>query len=187
MRISRTTLNRNWLWSTLATVAVGAILGTLDTRLKLLTGAGTADLQDFNSAAQFAVAFHSWGVHGYLARAGFNLGFDYLFMPLYAVAFFYSGILTMETFAPRPGLLRRLLILAAMAPVVAAGLDAVENALELTLLWNGPTDSLAATAHMVSTAKWIGIAIGFALLMGAVLARVQAWQKGRLKGLNPSP
>ena len=187
MRISRTTLNRNWLWSTLATVAVGAILGTLDTRLKLLTGAGTADLQDFNSAAQFAVAFHSWGVHGYLARAGFNLGFDYLFMPLYAVAFFYSGILTMETFAPRPGLLRRLLILAAMAPVVAAGLDAVENALELTLLWNGPTDSLAATAHMVSTAKWIGIAIGFALLMGAVLARVQAWQKERLKGLNPSP
>jgi hypothetical protein len=187
MRISRATLTRNWLWSTLATVLVGGILGVLDTRLKLLTGAGTADLQDFNTAAQFAVAFHAWGVHGYLARAGFNLGFDYLFMPLYAVAFFYSGILTMETFAPRPGLLRRLLTLAAMAPVVAAGLDAVENAAELALLWNGPTDSLAATAHMVSTAKWIGIAIGFALLLGALLARVQAWQKSRLKGLNPSP
>lgn len=187
MRISRTTLNRNWLWSTLATILVGGILGMLDARLKLLTGAGTADLQGFDSAAQFAVAFHAWGVHGYLARAGFNLGFDYLFMPLYAVAFFYSGILTMEAFAPRPGLLRRLLTMAAMAPVVAAGLDAAENALELTLMWDGPTDSLAMTAHTVSTAKWLGLAIGFALLLGAVLAKIQAWQKSRLKGLNPSP
>lgn len=187
MRISRTTLTRNWLWSTLATLLVGAVLGMLDTRLKLLSGAGTADLQNFNSAAEFAVAFHAWGVHAWLARAGFNLGFDYLFMPLYAVAFFYSGILTMETFAPRPGLLRRLLTLAAMAPVAAAGLDAVENALQLTMLWNGPTDGLAAIAHTVSTAKWVGITLGFALLLGAVLAQVQAWQKARLKGLNPNP
>jgi hypothetical protein len=186
MRISRSTLNRNWLWSTLATILVGAVLGGLDARLKLLTGASTGDLQDFATAAQFEAAFHAWGVHAYLARAGFNLGFDYLFMPLYAVAFFYSGILTMEAFAPRPGLLRRLLTLAAMAPVAATGLDAVENALELTMLWNGPTDGLAGIAHTVSTAKWVGVMTGFALLVGAVLARVQAWQKARLKGLNPS-
>jgi hypothetical protein len=187
MRISRTTLNRNWLWSTLAAIAAGIVLGMFDTRLKLLTGAGTADLQDFTTAAQFSAAFHAWGVHAYLARAGFNLGFDYLFMPLYAAAFFYSGILTMEAFAPRPGLLRRLLTLASMAPVAAAGLDAVENALELAMLWNGPSENLAGIAHTISTAKWVGIVIGFALLAGAVLARVQAWQKTRLKGLNPSP
>jgi hypothetical protein len=185
MRISRSTLTRNWLWSTLAAIAVGAVLGGLDARLKLLTGAGTGDLQGFATAAQFEAAFHAWGVHAYLARAGFNLGIDYLFMPLYAVAFFYSGILTMEAFAPRPGLLRRLLTLAAMAPVAAAGLDAVENALELGMLWGRPTDQLAGIAHTVSTAKWVGMTIGFALLAGAVLARVQAWQKARRKGLNP--
>jgi hypothetical protein len=183
MRLSRSTLTRNWLWSTLAALVVGAVLGTLDARLKLLSGAGTADLQGFTTAAQFAVAFHAWGVHAWLARAGFNLGFDYLFMPLYAVAFFYSGILTLEAFAPRPGLLRRLLTLAALVPVVAAGLDGIENAPELSMLWNGPTDSLAAAAHMVSTAKWLGLVVGLALLVGALAARAQAWARG----LNPSP
>jgi len=187
MRISRNTLHRNWLWSTLAAVLAAGVLGALDTQLKLLSGAGTADLQDFATAGQFEAAFHVWGVHAWLSRAGFNLGFDYLFMPLYALSFFYSGVVVLDTFALRAGLLRRLLGMALLAPVLAAGLDAVENALELTMLWNGPTDGLAAIAHTVSTAKWVGIVIGFALLAGAILARVQAWQKGRLQGLNPSP
>ena len=77
--------------------------------------------------------------------------------------------------------MRRLLTLAAMAPVAAAGLDIVENALELGMLWNGPTETLAGIAHTVSTAKWVGIVIGFALLAGAFLARTRAWRKG----LNP--
>ena len=181
MRISRNTLTRNWLWSVLAAIAVGAVLGGLDARLKALTGAGTGDLQGFATAAQFEAAFHAWGVHAYLARAGFNLGLDYLFMPLYAAAFFYSGILAREAFAPRPGRLRRILTLLSAVPIAGAVLDALENALQLSMMLNGATDSLNRVAFTVSNAKWMAIYVGLALLLGAVMGRAQERAQKRLR------
>jgi len=180
MRIAKATLNRKWLAATLLAALAYAILASLDMRLKALSGAGTADLQGFTSAAQFEAAFHAWGVKAYLSRAGFNLGFDYLFMPLYAASLFYSGVIVMEAFTLRGSSLRRILSMAAIAPVVAAGLDALENALHLTMLWSGPSDALARTASTLSTAKWAGIAIGLLLLAGAFFARLMEQQKARL-------
>jgi hypothetical protein len=187
MQISRQVLAQRWLRITLAAVLVSAVLSFLDFRLKQLSGYGTFDLQAFVSGAQFEIAFHSWGVHAWLARAGFNLGFDYLLMLLYGLAFFYSGIIVQDSFAPRPGLIHRILGLATMAPVVACGLNAVENALELQLLFGGPSDGLARMAFTVSTAKMAGIYVGLLLLAGAVLARVQERKKRALAARNSGP
>jgi hypothetical protein len=174
MRIAKATLNRLWLVSTLLALAVYAVLASLDARLKALSGVGTFDLQSLASGIQYDAAFHAWGVRGYLARAGFNLGFDYLFIPLYGAAMFYSGVILVEAFASTQSRLRRILSLAALAPVVAAGLDVIENALQLVMLTGGPSDALAQAAHILSTAKLAGLLVGLLLLIGAVVVRLKA-------------
>ena len=45
----------------------------------------------------------AWGPDPYAIRAGFNLGLDYLLMPLYAASFYFSGIILAEALAPRGG------------------------------------------------------------------------------------
>ena len=103
MRITKQVLVRRWAITTvLAACGVSPCWPGLDLRLKALSGFGTADLQGFSTAAQYRQAFLVWPSR-YAVRAGFNWGLDYLLMPLYAAAFFYSGILAREAFAPRPG------------------------------------------------------------------------------------
>jgi hypothetical protein len=101
-------------------------------------------------------------------------------MPLYAAAFFYSGILAREAFAPRPSRLRRILTLLAAVPIAGAVLDGIENALELSMMLGGATDRVARIALTVSNAKWMAIYVGLALLLGAVLAQIQDRQKKRM-------
>jgi hypothetical protein len=177
--IAKTTLSSRWAWTTALGLCVFGILLTLDQWLKALTGVGTADLVLFTTAAQFQAAFWAWRHGPYMGLAGFNLGFDYLLMPLYAASFFYSGIITAEAFAPRPGLLRRLLLLAAMAPLVGAVCDACENAFQLTMLLGGVSDTLAALSSTASTAKLVTLVIGAVLLVGAFAARFRQRQGAR--------
>ena len=87
MRITKQVLVRRWALSTLAAAAVFAVLAWSDMRLKALSGYGTADLQNFSTAAQYRAAFLVWPSR-YAVRAGFDWGLDYLLMPLYAAAFF---------------------------------------------------------------------------------------------------
>src|SRR5689334_8749693 len=129
MRISKATLIRRWTWSTGLAALVFAILWALDLRLQALAGVGTADIQAFSTAIQFQAAFRAWAPEAYAVRAGFNLGFDFLLMPLYATSFYCSGLIAAEAFAPKPGRLRRLILMAAMMPVVGALCDAAENGL----------------------------------------------------------
>jgi len=180
MRITKQSLVRRWTLTTVLAAAVYAVLAWSDLRLKTLSGFGTADLEHFSTAAQYQQVLLVWPSL-YALRAGFNLGLDYLLMPLYAAAFFYSGILTRETFAPRPGRARRILTLLAAVPIAGAVLDAAENALELNMMLSGATDSLARIAFTISNAKWMAITVGLALLLGAVLARQQERRKAQLK------
>jgi hypothetical protein len=186
MRIAKATLSSRWAWSTGLALTVFAILLVLDRWLQALSGVGTADLVLFSSASQFRAAFWAWGRGRYGGLAGFNLGFDYLLMPLYAASFFYSGILTAEGFAPRPGRLRRLILLAAMVPVVGAVCDAAENALQLTMWLGGASDTLATLSSTASTAKLVALVVGVLLLLGAFAARFKqrrATRKPLLPGL----
>lgn len=182
MRIAKASLMIRWGWSTGLAIVVFAILSALDLRLKTLTGVGTADLSSFTSPLQFRAAFFAWSAQPNAARAGFNLGFDYLLMPLYAASFFYSGIIAAEGLAPRPGLLRRIILMAAMAPLIGALADAAENALQLTMLLGGVSDLLVRLSAAASNVKNLALLIGLALLLGAIVARVQQRRVGRSRG-----
>jgi hypothetical protein len=171
MRIAKATLWSRWAWSSGLAAGVFAILALLDLRLKSLTGVGTADLASLSSAVQFQAAFHAWGPEPYAVRAGFDLGFDYLLMPLYAMAFFYSGVLAAEGFAPRPGLPRRIILMAGLVPLVGAVCDAGENALQIAMLLGGATDNLAALSASASRIKIVALLVGLVLFLGAVMAR----------------
>jgi hypothetical protein len=184
MRITKQMLARRWLISTVPALALFAMLSWSDLELKALTGFSTADLQGFGGLGPYRAAMYVWGPLPYALRAGFNLGLDYLLMPLYALAFFHAGILAREGFAPRPGRLRRILTLLAAVPIAGAALDAAENALELTILLGGGSEALARTAFTISNAKWAAIYVGLLLLAGAVLAQVQERQQRRLKKLS---
>ncbi len=171
MRISKSLLDRGWAWSTGLGLIVLAALAGMDLWLKSQTGVSTTDLQELSSAAQYRLAFHAWAPEPYAVRAGFDLGLDYLLMPLYAISFFLSGVIVAESFTPGRSPLRRYVLMAAMVAPVAALLDAVENALQLTMLLSGATDDLARIAFNVSSAKTVAITVGMVLLIGAIMAK----------------
>lgn len=177
MRISKASLLSRWAWSTGLAVCVFAVLWVLDLRLKALAGVGTADIQAFSAAAQFRAAFWAWAPQPYAVRAGFNLGFDFLLMPLYAMSFFYSGIIAAEAFAPKPGRLRRIILLAAMMPLAGALCDAAENIIQIVMLLTGADDAMARLAFGISTAKTIALTVGGVLLAAALAARFAARRK----------
>ena len=172
MRISKTALERGWAWSTGLGLIVFLALAGMDLWLKSLTGVSTTDLQGLSSAVQYRLAFHAWAPEAYAARAGFNLGFDYLLMPLYAASFFFSGVIVAESFTPGKSPFRRYVLMAAMVAPVAALLDAAENGLELTMFLTGATDDLARIAFDISNAKTVAITVGVALLIAALVAKV---------------
>lgn len=174
MRITRQMLVRRWAISSIAAAAVFGVLLALDLRLKALSGVGTADLQTYSSSGDYQMAFWAWRRLSYAARAGFDLGLDYLLMPLYAASFFYSGILARETFAPRPGRLRRILTTLAAVPIAGALLDAGENALQFSMMLWGATDTLAGIAATLTHAKWAALLVGGVLLLAAVMGQIAA-------------
>lgn len=172
MRISKSTLDRGWLWSTMLGLIVFAALGGMDLWLKSLTGVSTTDLQSLSTAAQFRLAFQHWAPEPYAVRAGFDLGLDYLLMPLYAASFFLSSVVVAESFTPGKSRFRRYVLMAGMVAPVGALLDAIENALQLNMLLNGATDDLARIAYNVSSAKTVAVTVGVALLITAVVAKI---------------
>lgn len=179
MRITKQTLVTRWAITTILAIALFAILAVLDLRLESLSGFGTTDLQSFYSATQYNAAFMVWPSR-YAARAGFNWGLDYLLIPLYAMSFFYSGIIAREALSPASRW-RRLITTLAAVPIAGALLDAIENALQFSMMVSGASDALARTAYTLSHAKTMALMIGVLLLLGAVLARVQERKLARLK------
>jgi hypothetical protein len=171
MHIAKSTLYRHWVWTSAVAAVVFMVLALLDLRLKTLAGYGTADLQGL-AAPQLRVVFYTWSAAPNAAGAGFILGLDYLFMPLYATAFFYSGVITREAFAPRPGLLRRALALSAMVPLAGSLCDALENALQIWMFVSGTSDPLARLAATASEAKLLAFFIGLALFTAALVSRL---------------
>jgi uncharacterized membrane protein YeiB len=180
MRISKQSLVRRWIMASVLAAIVFAVLHGLDFALKQASDYSTADLQRFSTAGEYQLAFQAWAPL-YMGRVYLNLGFDYLLMPLYAMAFFYSGILSREAFAPRPGRLRRILTMLAAVPLAGAALDALENALEFALISNASNGALAQIAFAISSAKWPAIYVGVALWLGALFARQLERQKRRLQ------
>jgi hypothetical protein len=163
MQLSRKTLYASWARFGAAAVAAFIVLSLADNYLKARTGYGTVDLQGLSSGWAVRLVLDHWTSPPNAALAGFALGFDYLFMPLYATALFLGGVVACARFAPRPGTRRRIMSLVAMAPIAGAVFDACENALEMTMWIAGPTDTLAALALQATAGKYAGVVIGLVL------------------------
>ena len=170
-RIKQKNLYRLWIWSSASALVCLAIIYLLDSSLRAHSGLATRDLQQFSTAAQYRTALVFWARPDDALRAGFALGFDYLFMPLYAVALFCSGVVSQELLAPRFEPFRRVLAVATLVPVLGALLDAVENGLELYLLnLARADDALAALAFRLSNYKKGCVYVGLALFVLALFS-----------------
>jgi hypothetical protein len=172
------TLIRLWLWVTLLAVVAFAVLAVIDGRLKAATGFGTLDLQSARTGMDDKRIFVAWIAREHAAMAGFDLGFDFLFMPLYAVSFYFSAMLAREAFAPKRGALRRLVDYLGFVPFIGAIADAVENSLEFNMLSAGANDQLASAAFTATNVKWVCFAVGVALLLAGTAGVVKLrWPK----------
>ena len=157
-----------WAWTTLAAVAVFAVLAVVDLKLKAETGFGTVDLQKVWTGQAVRGIAVAWLARRDALMAGFNLGFDYLFMPLYGFAFYYGTIAARQAFAPKPGHMNRLITLLAAVPLAGALFDACENALETAMLIGQPTDQLASLAFTATTAKMTCFYVGLVMSLVGV-------------------
>jgi len=163
MQLNRKALKTRWAWTAGFAFIVLAALSLVEGALKARTGYGTLDLQGVSSGWGIRVIMDHWASPPDSVLAGFSLGLDFLLMPLYAAALFFGAIVAIDRFAPRPGRLRRILSLLALAPIAAAICDLMENALELVMLTSGPSDALARFALEATAAKYVGVAIGLVL------------------------
>jgi hypothetical protein len=172
MQLSRKTLNVLFWRLGAAALVMLIVLNLLDMVLRARTGFGTADLQGLATGWAVRVVLDRWTSPPDAALAGFALGLDYLFMPLYGTALYLGAIAACERFAPTPGLRRRILAVLAMAPVAGALCDGLENALQMTMWIAGPTDTLARLALQATSAKYAGITVGLVLSLVAIGAQL---------------
>lgn len=171
--MSLKSLIRLWLWTTVLAIAAFAVLYVLEHRLVAATGFGTLDLQSAQTAMDDKRAFAAWIARQHAATAGFSLGFDYLLMPLYAMSFYFSAILAREAFAPKRGLARRAIDYLGFVPLAGALADAVENALEFSMLSGTATDGVAYAAFVASSIKTTCLYVGLALLAAGIAGAVK--------------
>ena len=164
-------LNRRWAWTSLCAIGAFAVLAILDTRLKSATGYGTADLQRATTVDDVNLILVAWSTSRKAILAGFNLGFDYLFMPLWGFALFYGGLAARERFTPNPGHARRVMMFLAAVPLAGMLLDAVENATELGWIVRGVTEKALVIGSTATDAKWLCVIVGLLLSLVALIGK----------------
>jgi len=175
MQLSRKALNARWLWTSAAAIVLLVVLNLLDAVLKAKTGYGTTDLQGVSTGWGIRVVVDHWTSPPDAVLAGFLLGLDYLFIPLYGAALFFGSLAALDRFAPQPGRLNRIMSLLALAPIGAAICDALENSFELYMLTHASTDMMASLALEATAAKYLGILIGVVLTLAALAGRI--WKR----------
>ena len=158
-----------WAWTTLGGLACFAVLAAIDLKLKAESGFGAVDLQHAQTAGDVQRIAMAWQSPRHAAMAGFGLGFDYLFMPLYGFAFYYGTLMARDAFAPATGAIRRLLTMLAAVPLAGAIFDAIENALETYMLVNGPAEPLALYAYTATGAKMVCFFIGLVMMLIGIM------------------
>ncbi|GAA0525481.1 hypothetical protein FHS83_001942 [Rhizomicrobium palustre] len=171
MKLSRKALTVSWAWLSALAVVMGIVLYLLDGVLKAKTGFGTASMQFVGSGYDLRLMMDHWIRPPDMALVGFLFGLDFLFMPLYGAALFCGALVALDRFAPAKGNLRRLMIRLSLAPIAAALCDAIENSLSVYMLTHTPTNALASFAMEATAGKWLGIAIGLALTVAALIGK----------------
>lgn len=172
------TLKRRWAWTSAGAFVmiclllwVGAPLDAAHYNILCLEFAPTA--------ADVSRVVAAWSDAGALSAAGWLLALDYIFMPLYGFALFYGTRAARESFASVGSGVYGILTFAAFLPLVAAGLDAIENLLEARMIFGGFAPDISGVAFAVSVIKTILIVVGLA---GSV-AGIAGWRMGRLRAV----
>ncbi len=171
MQLSRKALNARWAWTTGAAIVLLVVLNLLDSVLKSRTGFGTASLQGIGRGWDIRSIADHWTSPPDAVLAGFTLGLDFLFIPLYGAALFFGSIAALDRYAPQPGRVRRIMTLLALAPIGAAICDVIENSLELLMLQRAATDTMASVALEATAGKYLGVLIGVLLSLAALAGR----------------
>jgi hypothetical protein len=172
------TLKFRWVWTSVGALIMIGVLGWVGAPLDA-AGYGILDLEFARNAADVSTIVGAWSSAAVLGAAGWLLVLDYIFMPLYGLALFHGTRAARESFAPLPGRLYRILTVAAALPLVAAGLDAIENLLEARMIFGGLTPDISGLAFAISVTKFILIAVGLA----GSIAGIAGWLKGRLRSV----
>jgi hypothetical protein len=166
---------RALVWLVFANVAIGVVLMMVSNEIATDAAPnGIFSLEFAGTAADAERIQDAWSPEQ-RTYAGFGLGLDYLYMVLYPLGL---GLLCTKASLvararPRPrNLLAALAATAGYVAILAALLDAVENAATLELLVSEPTDAWATMAVVAATAKFLLVAgvIVFLVVAAVVLA-----------------
>ncbi len=179
LQLTREALNGRWARTSAAAILVFLLLLWLDRSLYAATGAGIVALQQAAAGTDVRFILDRWQDQQDASLAGFLVGLDFLFVPLYAAALYYGAVVARETFAPDFGLRRRFLDALTMVPLLAAAADIAENLLELVMLRSGPSDALVSLAGTATAIKNAGIGLGLVLSLAAAVVLLFRRRKPR--------
>lgn len=171
-RLSSTQFIR-WFWPLLAaTLVVMAIMQVIGRPLQ--TAAAPLGIVSFEFAgdkANAAAMIASWDVNARV-HAGFSLGFDYVFMPLYATTIGLACLWAAQVFRRQRWSLAAPGALLAWGLWLAAIFDAVENVALWRLLAGSVFDPWPGLAWWCAALKFGLIVLGLLYVVMGVAARV---------------
>ncbi len=135
-------------------------------------GPVSPNIVDFELAGSVANAsgiLNQWSALAKI-QAGFNLGIDYLYMPVYSTTIALACV--WGAMVLRSGLWRGVGIMLAWGLWLAAIFDAIENYALLTLLLGNVADPYPVMARLCATFKFSLILLGLAYSAVAAIIRI---------------
>lgn len=165
----------SWLWILLGLVAAGALMSVLivtDSSLTALGVPGVASLQAAPDPAGIEAIVTAWREAGaaVLARVGFSLGWDYIFLVANGIVFTLAGLKAREDLFPAPGALRLIVLIAVLLMPLGSALDAVENVFQLQLVAEGADPALALWCSRITAVKWVVVTPCMLVVAAGLLA-----------------
>ena len=172
-----------WKWigvGFLLSVALLSVLILIDGSLESLGVPGVSALQQARGNASFQAVIQSWHKAGApaLVRAGFSLGWDYLFLLSYGAVFVLGGLKTRDDLFPTPGIIRSLAVVIIVMMLAGTGIDALENVLQFRMITLGVNDSLAFWLSGMTLTKWLLVAPCIALTAAGATMAPKRWRPG---------
>jgi len=164
-------VRRRWLWWVLLalTIILTVVLQAVDAPLKTPVapqGIVSYELAGTTAAAQSIL--DSWDVNAKV-HAGFSLGLDYLYMPVYALTIGLACVWAARVLGSWKRWLGSLGRVLAFGLGLAALLDATENFALTTMLFSAAADPWPAVARWCATGKFALIIAGLVYVLAGFI------------------
>jgi hypothetical protein len=174
----RRSVRRGLLWPALLalTIALTIVLQAVNVPLK--TPAAPQGVVSYEFAGTTAASqgiLDSWDA-GAKVHAGFSLGLDYLYMPVYALTIGLACAWAARVLGSRKRWLGSLGRVLAFGLGLAALLDATENYALATMLFSAAADPWPAVARWCATGKFALIIAGLVYALAGFLLWLMTWR-----------